>query len=380
SAFFFFKPSLFWNIGIIISSFLAGGCVAAWGFFLKSGTPKNERLKTIADMLILSNILMIVLNMAAIHISPYTGLMLSVLMLMGAFVFALRLPVNNDTISSASSEHEVNSIGIARPLIFLCFFVAVITINSGLMYQVINPAFSHLEWLTSWYWALPYISALFVMRNLPRRINRTYILYVGIAMIGLSFIFFMGFKHTIASYLAINFLMLGAYGVYDLFWWSILGEMLELHNNPAKILGIGLSANLLGVLLGGIIGKVVTATDINNPNPVLLALVVVCVTLALLPPLNNHLTILLKNHAFLTVIPETSEQEATVHVGRAKEFSKLTERENQVASLLLQGKTYKKIAAELYISENTVKYYVKNIYSKLDIKSRSDLIDIMMEK
>jgi len=35
------------------------------------------------------------------------------------------------------------------------------------------------------------------------------------------------------------------------------------------------------------------------------------------------------------------------------------------ASLLLQRKTYKMIAGELFISENTVKYYVKNIYSKL---------------
>lgn len=53
---------------------------------------------------------------------------------------------------------------------------------------MVNPAFANIEWLTSWYWALPYIAALFVMRNLPRRINRTYILYAAIAMIGLSFI------------------------------------------------------------------------------------------------------------------------------------------------------------------------------------------------
>ncbi|NLE24089.1 MAG: helix-turn-helix transcriptional regulator [Clostridiaceae bacterium] len=379
SMFFFFKPSFLWDIGIIASSFLAGCCVAAWGFFLKSGTPKNKRLKTIADMLILSNVLMIVLNMAAIHISPYIGLALSVLMLLGAFVLAIQLPVNNETDSNPSKEQETKTVGITNSLIFLCIFVSIITIDSGLMYQVINPAFSHLEWLTSWYWALPYILALFVMRNLPQKINRTHILYIGIAMIGLSFIFFMGIKHTIASYLVINSLMLGAYGIYDFFWWSILGEMLDFQNNPARILGVGLSANLMGVLLGGIIGKVVTDTEVNNFNPVLLALVVVFVSLMLLPPLHNYLTKLMKNHAFLTVISETPEQEQTVSVGSAKEFSKLTERENQVAALLLYGKTYKKIAAELYISENTVKYYVKNIYSKLDIKNRSELIDIMIK-
>jgi hypothetical protein len=89
------------------------------------------------------------------------------------------------------------------------------------MYQVVNPVFAHLEGLTSWYWAVPYIAALFVMRDLPRRINRTYILYVAIAMIGLSFIGFMILDRGAASYFLINTLMLGAFGIYDLFWWRI---------------------------------------------------------------------------------------------------------------------------------------------------------------
>ena len=75
-----------------------------------------------------------------------------------------------------------------------------------------------------------------------------------------------------------------------------------------------------------------------------------------------------------------SSQEQTHQVDRFARFGGLSDREKQVATLLLQGKTYKRIAAELYISENTVKYYVKNIYSKLNIQSRSELIDIMLEE
>lgn len=377
SMIFFFPPSVFWTAGIIAGSFLAGGCVAAWAFYLKSGTPKNERIKTVADMLILSNVFMILLNMAAIHISPQTGLALAMFMLLCAFAFALKLPADRD---AASSEQKENPVGIARLLVFLCLFIVIITINSGLMYQVVNPAFAHLEWLTSWYWAVPYIAALFIMRNLPRRMNRAYILYVAIAMIGLSFIGFMGLGRGAVSYLVVNTLMLGACGVYDLFWWSILGEMLELHKNPAKILGIGLSANVLGVLLGGLIGNAVTSSNIHSPNPTLLALVVVCVTLVLLPPLHKHLSSLLKGHAYLSEFSGLSVQEQTNQIDRAARFGNLSERESQVASLLLQGKTYRTIAGELYISENTVKYYVKNIYSKFNIQSRAELIDIILKK
>ena len=48
-------------------------------------------------------------------------------------------------------------------------------------------------------------------------------------------------------------------------------------------------------------------------------------------------------------------------IDKISEYGNLSEREKQVALLLLQGKTYKTIAGELFISENTVKYYVKNI-------------------
>ncbi|MEN6471170.1 MAG: helix-turn-helix transcriptional regulator [Clostridiaceae bacterium] len=354
--------------------------MAAWAFYLKSGTPKNERIKTVADLLILSNVLMILLNMAAVHLSPQIGLALAMFMLLCAFAFALKLPADRGTSSSAPSEQKENPVGIARLLVFLCLFIVIITIDSGLMYQVVNPAFKHLKGLTSWYWALPYIAALFIMRNLPRRMNGTYILYVAIAMIGLSFIGFMSLGRGAVSYLAVNTLMLGACGVYDLFWWSILGEMLELHKSPAKILGIGLSANVLGVLLGGLIGKAVTSANSHVPDPTLLALVVVCVTLILLPPLHKHLSSLLKGHAYLSEFSVLSAQEQTNRIDRASRFGNLSERESQVASLLLQGKTYRTIAGELYISENTVKYYVKNIYSKFNIQSRAELIDIVLKK
>ena len=69
----------------------------------------------------------------------------------------------------------------------------------------------------SWYWAFPSIIALYIMSNLPRKTNRTYILYIAIAMIGFSFIAFMTLDRSAPSYLVVNTLMLGAYGVYDLF-------------------------------------------------------------------------------------------------------------------------------------------------------------------
>lgn len=375
SGVFFLPPSVLWTAALLAAAFLVGGCVAAWGFFFRSCTPKNERIKTMADGLICSNILMILINMSAVHISPHVGLALSMLILGVAFLFALKLPHQEAMRESELSE----AVSISKPLAFLCLFIVVITVNSGLMYQVQGPAFAHLEWLTSWYWAIPYIVALLVMRNLPRKTNRAYILYVAIAMIGFSFIALMVLDRSAASYIVVNTLMLGACGVYDLFWWSILGEMLELNKNPAKVLGIGLSANVLGVLLGGIIGRSITYVNGQSHHPTLLALSIVCVTLVMLPPLHRHLTVLLKNHTYLTALSEMLPQEQTQMIQDFTIMEKLTERESEIASLLLTGKTYRMIAGELYLSENTVKTHVKNIYSKAGVQNRTELMNILLD-
>lgn len=377
--FFFFAPSNLWTIALISSSFLGGACVAAWGFFFKSGTPSNERIETAADGLIYSNILMILINMTAVYLSPYSGLGLSILMLAGALFFSLQLPVGAQP-KAGQPETIEPGISIVKPLVFLCLFIAIITINSGLMYQVINPAFAHLEWLVSWYWAAPYIIALFIMKNLPRKTDRTYILYVAIAMIGLAFIAFMTFDRSALSYMVINTLMLGACGVFDLFWWSILGEMLDYNNNPAKILGVGLSANVLGVLLGGLVGNAIYTSEVSSYNSSALALVVVCVTLIILMPLHKQLSKLLKNHAYLTELSEMSSDEQSKTVSNFVKIGQLTERESEIAALLLKGRTYKMIADELHLSQNTVKTHIKNIYSKLNIQSKMELVNLMMEK
>ncbi len=374
---FLFPTSILWPIAAVTCGLLSGGCVAGWSYFYRDGTPRNERTKTAADVLIYSNVLMILLNMAAIHVSPYLGLVLSMLMLAIAFISALRLPTVSAAVVSLQPIHVEKHVSIIKPLAFLCLFIVVLTINSGLMYQVINPAYAHLGLLTSWYWAVPYIVAVLIMKNLSRKTNRTYILFVAIAMMGFAFIGFITLGRSILSYLVIDTLMLGACGVFDLFWWSILGEMLEYDKNPVRVFGVGLSSNVLGIMLGGFIGKAITSSGTQSFNSTLLAMAVVCVTLVLLPPLHKQLSAVLKDHAFLTTLLEMPTEENNHIVNSFARFGDLSDRERQVAALLLQGKTYRTIAGELFISENTVKYYVKNIYSKFNIQSRTELINMV---
>ncbi|WP_308447223.1 response regulator transcription factor [Alkalihalobacterium chitinilyticum] len=57
----------------------------------------------------------------------------------------------------------------------------------------------------------------------------------------------------------------------------------------------------------------------------------------------------------------------------------LSEREREVASLVVKGFSNRKIAGQLFISEGTVKNYISEIYSKLGVKDRAQAIVYLKE-
>ena len=63
-----------------------------------------------------------------------------------------------------------------------------------------------------------------------------------------------------------------------------------------------------------------------------------------------------------------------------KEKYQLSSREIDVLFLVYKGFTNNKIASDLKISLNTVKYHIRNIYEKLNIKSKNEAIDMLSEK
>lgn len=52
--------------------------------------------------------------------------------------------------------------------------------------------------------------------------------------------------------------------------------------------------------------------------------------------------------------------------------SQLTEQEYKILTLIAEGKTNREIAAEIYLSDKTVKNYVSSILSKLNLRRRSE--------
>ena len=78
---------------------------------------------------------------------------------------------------------------------------------------------------------------------------------------------------------------------------------------------------------------------------------------------NNNLTPVHK------IIPEAT-----------KTLFDLTEREQEILKILVEGLSYKEISIRLNISVNTAKKHVINIYQKLHVNSRAQAMHLAYEK
>jgi len=52
----------------------------------------------------------------------------------------------------------------------------------------------------------------------------------------------------------------------------------------------------------------------------------------------------------------------------------LSNRESEVAELVLKGLSNKEVASQLFVTVKTVKFHLTNIYIKMSVKSRTQLI------
>jgi DNA-binding NarL/FixJ family response regulator len=81
-------------------------------------------------------------------------------------------------------------------------------------------------------------------------------------------------------------------------------------------------------------------------------------------------------HAGMRRIPPEIAAELAAHFGD----DALSEREIQVLRLVAQGNSNKRVAADLGVSEDTIKAHMKNVCSKLNAKDRTHAVTIALRR
>jgi DNA-binding NarL/FixJ family response regulator len=74
------------------------------------------------------------------------------------------------------------------------------------------------------------------------------------------------------------------------------------------------------------------------------------------------------------------QKSAATAAKTAGELSELSEREQQVLDLLAQGLIYKEIAEKLEISYETVHTYIRRIYEKLQVRTRTEAVAKFLQR
>jgi len=62
------------------------------------------------------------------------------------------------------------------------------------------------------------------------------------------------------------------------------------------------------------------------------------------------------------------------------DYQDLSEREKEIVNSMAFGYRYKEIADKLFISPETVRTHIRNIYQKLEVRSRTDALNKIFRK
>lgn len=176
---------------------------------------------------------------------------------------------------------------------------------------------------------------------------------MGILILYLSLIFFFDMMILFGFHLKIILIVFSLY----------LIEKRELKEHfKEKLLGGG----LLVIIIDSI--KKLSNSHLGK-NDVYMYLINIFIIIGIIEIL-KRLIIYEKKTGFL-------EEEKTIKTQVLERYN-FTQREKEVIELLILGKTYKELAEDLFVSQNTIKKHISNIYVKAKVSNKSELMYLIL--
>ncbi len=358
---------LLWKAAIPILSFITAFSLCGIAYFFKKIDRKNIVIN-VSYLLILTNIIM-TLFLIIFHFAGHYTLYCFLINFVIAGILLKKV------YKAETSSHQYTAIcppkNIRSTLVYLYLLIMLLSVNGGIMYSIIP--FSLCSDTLFWkiYLYLPYIAGVLFFASASKKLKEAYGIYISLSITGFSMIFILISAGSYIGCLVTNTLLLFALGINDIFWWKLLAERFEFSTKPAFVLGLGLSANIIGIFTGKEIIRLTHVTPANVSPAAITGFIIVFITIPMLPALVRHL----KTHnAFCQ---KNSDSQETNNNIKLSSYEGLSERESEITTLLIQGMPNKKIAETLFISENTVKTHIKNIYIKKNVKNRIQLVNNM---
>lgn len=342
-------------ITVVLYAFLIARIGCFWAYRANRVIPNHIRGKIISASLFISFVILYLVNMSIPALPGPVCLILPLVLSILAVVCIKKACRKYDYYYIKSNET-----GKKVPSFFLFAFLIIVYIAGGFSYAGIYPSFVRYAHIDRFYNVLFYIISILIGGIILDTYGRKITFTLGVACLGISFTFFI-MPQSILTYLITQTFLQAGWAFVNSFGWSFSWDIAE-QTKRSELFPRGISAMLLGASLGAVLAYVLSRYQLSHSSvyglvtfiPLFLAIV------------------------FLVYFPETLRLNRTdpisiKHLSQLNELNLLTPRELEVCVYLANGSSTKHICSSLYISENTVKTHIRNIYSKLSISSRHEL-------
>jgi DNA-binding CsgD family transcriptional regulator len=200
-------------------------------------------------------------------------------------------------------------------------------------------------------------------------------------------------RDSVFLLLSVNVLLYFSFAVNELFCFHSFFEIGDVLGNGALTFGLTFTISSLGMLTGKMFAEFNHTAQIVSIESLIVLLF--SVLTILLPSFLVMLTKLSKKSIFrinpvdqdLLSFESASylvqDAELAVEVkasniySELKNYETLTNREKEVLDLLIKGYPSEVILSTLFITNNTLKRHVQNIYSKLNVHNRAELFRLL---
>jgi len=369
----FLPYDILWIPAMALFGFFSSLYVLGWCCFYSLFIPNNGRLKLMAAIIIWGNVIFVIFNLLSSFLHAQAVLVLSLLPLIGAGVVLIGF---NFPYLQNSKEID-KRVPVSRSfLAIICLFVFALYLNGGLMFKVILPSLDAQVPFAFYYRFVLYILVLMIMYVYGEQLQRYFPIYMAVALLGLAFVSFALISELVAGFILTVGLLEAAFAMLDLFLWVTLGSLAFLYKAPFIFFGFAIAANLGGIILGDLFGGILlrSGESIRLITAIFASLSIFIVFLVV-PWLSRHidekLPGLLEGNARQYSLSGGILENLEAHLMPGE---KLTPREIEITILIIKGYTNKDIASKLFVSPNTVKTHLRNIYNKFGVSKKKELV------
>lgn len=369
-----------WPLVMIVFGVSSSLYILGWSSFFSLGLHIKGRIKIMAAVIILSNLVFFLLNLL-VKVLPLNVVVLApCIPLIIALVVLLRFPFPPAQVL----QRPTLSLQLPNPLLLiLSLFIFILYINGGFMYRIMLPALKVDVPFYSYYRFFLYILVLMVIYLYHKQIKRHIFLYTGVSLLGLAFVSFALLGQGTAGLLITSGLVEAAFALLDLFFWITVGSLSFIYGAPFAFFGFTMAATTGSIFLGDLIAnQLLHIGETHRLVTAIFAAANIFLAVTVMPWLNQrideNLSRVLQKEGESTSSPEEISLDRLTRYLLPGET--LTPREKEIALLILQGLTNKDIARQLFISENTVKTHLKNIYQKFGVTKKKDLLYLFARK